>query len=137
MFRVGLFLRQWEKGGNDAASETGGAAVPMLQHTVEDVRRIYMELQPSMLDELGLLPAAEWFCRQFREALPDIRLTCRWDVAEADVPEPLKIACYRFIQEGLNNVARHSGAQAATVGITRRGERLELSVEDEIGRAHV
>ena len=131
MFRMELSIRQVGKGGPDAAVESGDAALRMLRGTVDDVRKIYMDLRPSMLDELGLLPAAAWICRQFQEAAPQIRVSSEWAVTETEVPQALKIVCYRIIQESLDNIARHSDAQAATARLRRYRNELELTVEDD------
>lgn len=131
LFRVERTLRSAGSDGGDAAAESDDSAVRMLQGVMGDVRKLYMDLRPTMLDDLGLVSAAEWFCRQFREAFPGIRVTCEWSLEEADVPAPLKIVVYRIIQECLSNVGRHSRAHTATVCLSRSGEQLELTVEDD------
>lgn len=42
--------------------------IPMIQKAIEESRRISMDLWPSVLDDLGILSAISWFCRQFEAA---------------------------------------------------------------------
>lgn len=61
-------------------------AVERLQTVVEDVRRIAMDLRPSTLDDLGILPTIAWFCREFRDVYRHIELDVDIAVAEQEVP---------------------------------------------------
>jgi len=115
----------------DGASESGLAASHLLEGVLHEILKIYMNLRPSLLDDFGLLAATEWFCRQFREAYPEISLAHEWAAEEQDVPVPLRAVIYRVVQECLNNVAKHSQASSATVSLARRRENLELSVADD------
>jgi len=51
-------------------------------------------------------------------------------LAEADVPEPLKIVIYRVLQEASNNVAKHSGANRLTVHLKRSARSITLVIQD-------
>ena len=66
-----------------------------------------------MLDDLGLIPTLQWFCRQFEAAHVNIRVTFDNKLEENDIPIPLKTSIFRMIQEAMNNVAKH--AQATSV----------------------
>jgi PAS domain S-box-containing protein len=99
--------------------------------TIKDTKRISANLRPTTLDDLGLLATARWFCRDLAERYPRIRITPRFEVDEADIPEAHKIVFYRVMQEALNNAAKHSGAAEIQVLITRAGDELEMSVRDD------
>ena len=51
-------------------------------------------------------------------------------VAEADVPEPLKISIFRIVQEATSNALKHAGAECICVCLRGEGGNLELSIED-------
>jgi signal transduction histidine kinase len=83
-----------------------------------------------MLDDLGLLPTVDWFCREFEKNYPEIRVVRRFEVEEDDVAEQLKVVVYRILQEAMNNVAKHSEADRVHINIVKFGNELKLKVED-------
>lgn len=102
----------------------------IVEGTVKLVRNITLLLRPSMLDDLGLIPALEW---QAREVSRQTGL--RVDVAASgfsdDLPEEFKTCIYRVVQEALHNVTRHAGADSVRVVAQREGLRLLLSIQDD------
>ena len=104
--------------------------IPIIQSTVEEVRRITMDLRPSTLDDLGILATIGWFCREFQETYATVRIEKEIGLDESDIPESLKTVIYRVLQEALNNVAKHSGADSVTVSLTKRDDTIELTIED-------
>jgi len=106
------------------------ALVPLLREASEEVRTIIMNLRPSILDDLGILATVGWFCRQFQTVYSYIRVGQRIEIQEDEVPEPLKIIVFRIMQEAMNNVAKHGEADRIHLFLGRRGNTLELRVED-------
>jgi signal transduction histidine kinase len=105
--------------------------VDLVGDTIQETRRICANLRPSMLDDLGLLTTLEWFCREFEKYYPDIRIERRVDISEGDIEDPsLQSTIYRVLQEAMNNVAKHSGADSVQVSLTRKPQRIELRVTD-------
>lgn len=104
--------------------------VPMMQGAVDEVRRISMALRPSTLDDLGLLATIAWFCREFEVTHPEVSVERDLEVAEAEIPDLLKTAIYRILQEAMNNVAKHSGAERVLLTLRKAGGTLELTVRD-------
>jgi signal transduction histidine kinase len=101
-----------------------------MKHIIEDVRRIWMDLRPSILDNSGLVAALDWLIEQFVNSYPDIHVTRDFHAEEHDIPEPLKIVIFRIVQEALNNVAKHSGAESVAVGFRKTPGTLDLRIED-------
>ena len=54
-----------------------GSILPMLQETIQETRRIQMNLRPSILDDLGILATISWFCRQYESTYSAIRIRQR------------------------------------------------------------
>ena len=106
------------------------AIVPMAQNAIEEVRRIQRNLRPPLLDDLGILAAIPWFCREFQSIYSMIQLEHRLEIEESEIPDPLKIVIYRIIQESANNIARHSKAKRATISLKKRDGRIELTIQD-------
>ena len=84
--------------------------INLVRETIGDVQRIYSNLHPGLLDELGVISAINRFCRGFEEVHDEIQITRAINVAETDITEKLKIVIYRVMQESMNNIARHSRA---------------------------
>ena len=102
-----------------------------VESIVGEVRRIAMDLRPSTLDDLGLLPTLSWFFREFQANCRALRVESEIAVTDADIPEPLKIAIYRIIQEAICNVLRHADASIARVRLYRDREGLHLTISDD------
>ncbi len=82
----------------------------MLDNTVKTVRRISTELRPSLLDDLGLVPAMDMHLKDFevRSAILTQLIVPEQDL---ELSDSVKSALFRIFQESLTNVARHSGAE--------------------------
>ncbi len=101
-----------------------------IQRTIEEVRVIMNNLRPSILDDLGILPTINWFCREFESIYGEIAVERRITILENDVPKILKIVIFRVLQEALNNVAKHSRADRVGVSLTREEEAIRLEIAD-------
>ncbi len=104
--------------------------IPMIQKTMEESRRIQMALRPSILDDLGILPTLNWFCREFQKTYSSIRIETKINIYEKDVPDHLKTVIYRICQEAFNNIGRHSKAKVATLSL-RKTDQIELLIADD------
>jgi len=108
-----------------------GQIVERLRQGIDEVRRIAMDLRPSTLDDLGLLPTISWFCREFRRTYGDLQLEPEIDVAEASIPAPLKIVIFRILQEALHNIAKHARAGRIQLVLEGGEEHLRLRIQDD------
>jgi PAS domain S-box-containing protein len=104
--------------------------IPMIQNAIEESRRISMDLWPSVLDDLGILSAISWFCRQFGMVYSSISIEKQLDIREDEVPTPLKVVIYRVLQETLNNIAKHSQADRVYISLWKQDGKIELTIED-------
>ena len=88
------------------------------------------ELRPSILDDLGLVPAAEWQVEQFQRRTG---ILCSMSVSdgELDLSQEANTALFRILQETLTNVARHADARHVRVDLARAGPHLVLEVTDD------
>jgi two-component system sensor histidine kinase UhpB len=105
------------------------AVQDVVRASLEDVKRIVIELRPEALDDLGLDGALAVLADRFSG-----RLGLRVGVAIAPEPPELapetELVIYRVAQEALTNVARHSGAHEAELTLARHAGRLTLTVRD-------
>ncbi|MFC1867812.1 MASE3 domain-containing protein [Thermodesulfobacteriota bacterium] len=104
--------------------------ISMIQQTVEEVRLVQSNLRPSMLDDLGILATVNWFCKEFESTYVDIRVEKHIAISENQVPDSLKIVIFRMLQEGLNNVVKHSRADIVCVSLTKNNRSITLEIKD-------
>jgi signal transduction histidine kinase len=98
--------------------------------SVNSIRDISLLLRPSMLDDLGLIPALEWQARETsRRTGIDARVSA--ENVDDSLPDAVRTCVYRVVQEALQNVARHSGARHARIAVRQQDGAIALSVEDD------
>jgi signal transduction histidine kinase len=87
-------------------------------------------LRPSMLDDLGLVPALEW---QAREVSKRTGLRVHVEAADSvdDLPDEYKTCIYRVVQEALHNCARHAQAESAAVDVAEANGKIWLTIVDD------
>ncbi len=103
----------------------------LIDHTLAAVRRISADLRPVMLDELGLKAALEWMTEEFETRHRHISCELVFDLQHYQPSPQVSITVYRIIQEGLTNVARHSGATTVDIFVTWQAQdALMISVSD-------
>jgi len=128
-FKVETVQQQIENTAN-VTSAALNTIIPIVQESIDECRRIQMDLRPSMLDDLGLLPTLSWLCRRFETIYSGIRIEQKIGIEEGEIPNPLKIVIYRVIQEAMNNVAKHSNADFVCLSFRKRDDKLELALQD-------
>jgi len=104
--------------------------IPKIQNTIEEVRKISMNLRPSTLDDLGILATIAWFSREFRTIYSGIQLDTMVTIQESDVSAVLKTAIFRVLQEALNNIVQHARADRVRVHLSRVDSTIELLIQD-------
>jgi signal transduction histidine kinase len=107
-----------------------GKIKSVAENTVQSVRNIALLLRPSMLDDLGLIPALEWQGREVsRRSQMEVEVQSG-EVSET-IPDEYKICIYRIVQEALNNAARHSAAKNAKVTVNQTADKILVYVSDD------
>jgi|SRR5579871_6107050 len=115
----------------DGASQAQLACVRrMAEENVGSVRNIALLLRPSMLDELGLVPALRWQAREVTRRT-GLRVRLFADEIGDDIPDTHRTCVYRIVQEALHNCSRHARAAEARVAVRRDSEGLSVSVQDD------
>ena len=98
--------------------------------SVNSIRDIALLLRPSMLDDLGLMPALEWQAREVSRR-SGVKITVTAENVSDSLPDEMRTCIYRVVQEALQNVFRHSGAKSAVVTVRQYDGSLSLIVEDD------
>lgn len=103
----------------------------LIETAVDNVGRIITDLRPSILDHQGLWAALEWQAQEFA-ASAELALDWCMTVDEGlAMPEPMAMAVFRIFQEMLSNVGRHARAAHLRIDISRHGDELQMTVEDD------
>jgi signal transduction histidine kinase len=102
----------------------------LVESTVRVVRNMALLLRPSMLDDLGLVPALRWQAREMsKRTAMDVSVAA--ELPSDDLPDEYKTCIYRVVQEALNNCERHSQAKTVRIRVQQEQSRLMLSVQDD------
>jgi PAS domain S-box-containing protein len=117
-------------GTPNAAAESLSTLIPMIHEGVEECRRIQMDLRPSMLDDLGLLPALSWLFRKFEAIYSQIQIAQEIEIEDKDISPSLKTVIFRVTQEAMNNIAKYSKADLARLSLRILDNRMELAIQD-------
>ena len=112
------------------ASMGHNEAQELVRDIIARVRRISLDLGPSMLDDLGLLPTLlDYFKRQ--RALTKLKINFKYiGLKKKKFPMAVSNTAYRFIQEALTNVIRHAGTDSMNVLAWADHKTLIIRVED-------
>lgn len=129
-FKVEAFLQEIKKSKMKTKAKSLEGVILMIQEGVREIRRIQMDLRPSILDDLGILATISWLCREFETTFSGIHVDVQTDIREEDVDESLKMVIYRILQEALNNISKHSHADRVCLILRKGNGEIELSVQD-------
>ena len=102
----------------------------LAENCVNEVRNMALLLRPSMLDDLGLVPALEWQGREVSRRTGMFVETVDENVSDT-LPEEHKTCVYRIVQEALNNCSRHAYAKNVRVVVHQEPNQLRVSIEDD------
>lgn len=107
-------------------------ASQLLDSAVDTMRRIISDLRPSVLDQLGVWTAIEWYAGQIQERTGlSCRISIAAEVAAIDVDSERATALFRIVQEALTNVVRHAQASCVEIVIRREASAVMILVEDD------
>jgi signal transduction histidine kinase len=101
----------------------------LVAQTIDGVRRLVVDLGPTVLDDLGLSSSVEWLAQRMR-ADGAMRIDLHLDVGR-EPPRPIALAMFRVAQEALTNVVRHARASCVSIRLTDDGSHLRLVVADD------
>lgn len=98
--------------------------------TLEEIRRLTFDLRPTILDDLGLIPALRWYVKNKIEPL-GIDVELKVYGFKRRLPGDLETALFRIVQEALTNIIRHAEAKNAAIELGQRRGQIQVTVEDD------
>jgi len=101
----------------------------LIDETICTVQKISAELRPRLLDDLGLVPAIEWYIKDFKERT---KIECKSDLDFNGIKlDPdCSTAIFRIFQEALTNIARHAEATKVNISLKRINSQLQIQISD-------
>jgi signal transduction histidine kinase len=102
----------------------------LVRSTLQDVRRLAVELRPTALDDFGLVPAVERLTDSFAEQTGMV-VEFVPNVPDGRLPSDVETALYRIVQESLTNVVKHARAGHVSVVLTQKDSAVSVVVEDD------
>jgi signal transduction histidine kinase len=96
---------------------------------IENMRRLSRDLSPVTVDTLGITIALKRLAEDFDRA-GQIKITADVDNFDSLLPTQFNVLLYRVIQEGLNNVIKHSSATAATISLKKNENAIHVELQD-------
>jgi signal transduction histidine kinase len=102
----------------------------LAESSVAAVRNLALLLRPSMLDDLGLVPALQWQARETARRTGMLVKVATENVSD-DLADEHKTCVYRVVQEALHNASRHAAAKQVRVTVKHEQKRLLVLVQDD------
>ena len=132
---LGLLLIDVGRLSTQLGGETHGQELlqrikSVAERTVHTVRNMALLLRPSMLDDLGLVSAVEWYAREVSRS-GEIEVEVKAENVSETLPDPLMVCIYRVVQEAVNNALRHAHAKNVTVQLRQSNAAVHVQVTDD------
>jgi signal transduction histidine kinase len=119
-----------ERTGDEASRAAAEDLRELVVSTLQDVRRLAVELRPTALDDFGLVAALERLTSSFSEQT-GISVDFETALADERLPPEIETALYRIVQESLTNVVKHATARRVSILLARREGAVKAVVEDD------
>jgi signal transduction histidine kinase len=102
----------------------------LADQTLEQVRELSLDLRPSMLDDLGLVPTLRWYVNRYAQRL---KLEVEFEAVDLEerLTAEMETVLYRVVQEALTNVARHAQANRVHIHLEHKGFKVHAFIEDD------
>ena len=124
-------LRLLERAHNPAdAQQRVQELRELTARALEDVRRVALDLRPTILDDLGLGPALEWRVDEFNKG-DGVHATIQVSGMDRRLPRETELALYRVGQEALSNVSRHAQASHVEINLQQSDGVVALEIRDD------
>jgi two-component system sensor histidine kinase UhpB len=102
----------------------------LLAQTTKRIRNLMSELRPSLMDDYGLMVVIRWYGGQFATRT-GIAVTVQGEELDPRLDQKVETTLFRIVQEALNNVAKHAGAQNVTITLADKNRQAEITVADD------
>jgi len=119
--------------GNDAPPAIASPLTRIiedLEATLAVVRDMTQRLSPLMVEDIGVIPAIQWLCRQISRTAPGLRVRTRIQAIESGIPNWLKTDIFRVLEKVLSLIVAQGRASRVKINLILREGSLKLKVVD-------
>ena len=102
----------------------------MAHQTLRAIRNLSIDLRPSALDDLGLLPALRWYVKEYQQKC-SIEVEFAAQGFKQRLPAEMETALYRIVQESLTNTARHANAHKVLITMKEDADAVYVTIIDD------
>ncbi|MGE5617822.1 MAG: ATP-binding protein [Sphingomonadaceae bacterium] len=103
---------------------------PLAVRMLEEVRKLTLDLRPTVLDDLGLIPAIRWYAEN-RLKPQGVKVQLETAGIERRLPPEMETALFRVVQEAVTNIARHAEAENVVIALNISHSSVVIEVEDD------
>jgi signal transduction histidine kinase len=125
-----FMLESFKNKVNDPLKPQLGEIQKYIGEIIAQVREMSLNLRPSMLDDIGLLPTLKWHFERFTNQT-GIKVNFKGDEFPARFPAEIETTTFRIVQEALTNVARYAQVEEVFVGLALQENKLWVEVLDK------
>lgn len=123
-------LQAHDRLNGQTPAELNAENIHIVEAALQQVRRLALALRPSMLDDLGLVPALRWIAEQ-TEARGDLVVRLQATKLQSRLTPEVETVCFRIVQESLTNILRHAQARLVEIEVSQDADTLVLCVQDD------
>jgi signal transduction histidine kinase len=98
--------------------------------TLQEIQRVIHDLRPSLLDDLGLLAAIDWYAERRLHPM-GIQVNLETVGVEKRLPSEVEITFFRLAQEAITNIAKHAKAENVNISLGFKDSKVVLDIEDD------
>lgn len=102
-----------------------------IRETIGEVRRLYLDLSPGDLEDLGLTAALDSMIEDFAALQEKIKWEVKLDNLEGLFPLSVQTAIYRVVQEALTNIGKHAAPSQVSLEIRREEQQVSFVIDDD------
>lgn len=124
------WLRNRISSGDENINQKIGSIIELIDETVKSVRRISSNLRPSMLDDLGLVAALEWYSEEVAKRT-GIHIHFGSSLQGINIPITTATGIFRIYQEVLTNAIRHANASEILSSLQYENGQLLFQISDD------
>ncbi len=128
--KINLQSRLADENGKPTERRQTDGTIDIVDQALAQMRRLALGLRPSLLDDLGLLPALRWLAEQNSQH-GRLKITVRHAGDPRRFDPDIETVCFRVAQEALTNVQRHAGAHRVAIDVTLTDQSVSLRIHDD------
>jgi PAS domain S-box-containing protein len=113
----------------EKTKDTISDAISLLTHTMMSTRELTADLYPSILDDMGFIPAVKWYIEKIMR-LNGINVSLEINDQVEGLTAEMKLPLFRVIQESFQNIIKHASATEVNIELIKLDNTIKLSVRD-------